>query len=383
MKIAYVPSLYDQNMTDATNITLTLLSKEVKTKNEYVGIFSQRENNALHEKINGVEIYRTSNLPAGPKNIFDIFGAANSFFKDIFDQPSILKKIIKQKNIKFDIIHGFSASPLMSLRTLLCKPFSSKSKLIHTIKGNTKYWFSNIFTFLLNFFDAVIVPTHTLKKKLSRFGCSPGKVIVIRSPIDLEKFKPQNKAELKKKYHYEGKVVLYYGHLSEVKGISHLIEAAKYLDDDVTVLFVTPSVKKFYLPYIRKISAEHMQNKIKVITKKVKIEEYVNMADVVVLPYPNLISTEGNPLCLLESMACKTPVVTTDIKELKEIVSPNHDVLMAEPKNSKNIAENIMKLLNDVSLQKRLAENAYKKSKEFDIKKIGKKHIELYKRIAK
>lgn len=59
---------------------------------------------------------------------------------------------------------------------------------------------------------------------------------------------------------------------------------------------------------------------VEFILENIKIEDYVNFADVVVLPYRNFLGTEGNPSCLLEAMACKTPVVTTNLPELKEII---------------------------------------------------------------
>ena len=102
------------------------------------------------------------------------------------------------------------------------------------------------------------------------------------------------------------------------------------------------------------------------------------MADLVVLPYLNLKYTENVPSCLLEAMACKTPIVTTDHLELREIVIPEKDVLMAQPENPISLTKNIIRLLNDKQLQNKLTESSYKKSKKYDVRKITKQFIKLY-----
>ena len=122
---------------------------------------------------------------------------------------------------------------------------------------------------------------------------------------------------------------------------------------------------------------------INIILDDLPIEEYVSMADMVVLAYPSLIGTESNPSCLFESMAAKTPVVTTNLPELREIFEPEKDVLMAEPKNVESLALQIKRLLEDPQLGKNLTESAYLKSKSFDVKIISKQFLELYESLLK
>ena len=56
---------------------------------------------------------------------------------------------------------------------------------------------------------------------------------------------------------------------------------------------------------------------------KVKIEDYVALSDIVLLPYKTLEGTEANPSCVLESMAVKTVVVTSKLPELTAIAKDN------------------------------------------------------------
>ena len=78
-------------------------------------------------------------------------------------------------------------------------------------------------------------------------------------------------------------------------------------------------------------------------------------------------------------MACKTPVITSDLPELREIVNPNKDVLMTKPGDIKELGKGINSLLRSKILRDKLVNNSYNKSKTFDTKKITKKFLELYK----
>ena len=69
--------------------------------------------------------------------------------------------------------------------------------------------------------------------------------------------------------------------------------------------------------------------------------------------------------------------------ELREIMEPNEEALMAKPKDAKDLSRVIVKLLNDEELQKKLVKNAREKVNEFDLKKIAEQHIKLYKSLLK
>ena len=71
-------------------------------------------------------------------------------------------------------------------------------------------------------------------------------------------------------------------------------------------------------------------------------------------------------------------MVTTSLKELKEIVTHEKDVLMATPGDITSLAENITRLLNDSVLQQKIQQNGIIKAKEFSTEKIANQFLELY-----
>jgi len=366
MKIALLTQGFRVDAAEASNITIRLLAEELAREGHDVVIFcNQIWEQKLVERIKGYKVVRQKS---------DYSRAIGSSLQ-LLSFTSIINKEIKESGENFDIIHNFSASPLLSFRALFAKRVSKGAKLIQTIKAETKYNLTYALTPVLNIFDIVTVPTDFLKNTLTRYGLNPVKVKIVPSYIDTEKFKPRDKARLKKKYKLTKKVVLYYGHLSEIKGISDLIKAAGMIKDAV-ILLVTGSSDSHVIPYEKMIKEKKLGNKVKLIRTTKNIEEYVNLADVVVLPYPNLVSTEAQPSCVLETMASKTPLITTDLDELKELVNEK-EVVFAKPNNPKDLASKIEKTIKQKPNTKML-NLAYKKAMKFEHKKIIKEYIKLY-----
>ncbi len=373
MNIAIFSAGFFKNKKESIRITLINFAKRLIEKGNKVVIICENKGFKEMEVIDGIRLYMVGNLKKSTK--YDYY----SVFKRVFSFSKSIINIQKNENLKFDIIHGFSASPVLALRAVLCKRKLGRVKTVHTIKSYSRYKGSYLFSRLLNKIDVVTVATRSMLQRLVKHGVKKEKIRIIPSFIDLDKFKPMDKGKLKKKYGFKDKkVVLYYGLMHERKGVDDLIKAIPLVlkkEKDVVFLFAP---RGFTEEYARKIKKAGVWNNVKIVDKEIKIEDYVSLADMIVLPYASMVATESNPSCLLESMACKTPVVTTDFPELREIVTPEQDVLMAKPRDVVSLAENINRLLKDKKLQKKLVENAYKKSKEFDVKIITKQFIKLY-----
>lgn len=369
MNIALITSSALSNKKEATWITLFSLAKEYDKLGHTVIICAARKESLPEiEEIDGIKLYR---LYAGK----------------IWSGRRSLQVIAEKENISFDIVHGFSSSPLLVLNTFFAGRKFPKAKKVHTIKSYSQYAaVRTVFSGILNLVDIVTVPTKRLGESISNKRLQQ-KIKIIFSPIDIVKFKPRDREKLKKKHGFAGKkVVLYYGAIREEKGVDTLIQSIPLVVKDMDLqnkeiefLFAIRSKavekKEKYLAMAKELGCEKYIN---ITLEDLPIEEYVSMADMVVLAYPTLIGTEGNPSCLLESMAAKTPVVTTNLPELREIVEPEKDVLMAEPKDVNSLAVQIKRLLAYPQLGGKLTENAYVKSKQFDVKVIAKQFLEMY-----
>ena len=308
---------------------------------------------------------------------------ANSFAQELAKSAAVtlisgkttkehLKKI-KSQDKKFNIIHNFSASPLFAIKTFLAKRTQKQAKTVHTLKSYSRSKLGSLkFARILNLVDAVTVPTQVMANNLIANGVKKRKVHVIHSHINTTKFIPLDKARLKSKYGYVNqKIVFYYGSTYYKKGLQNLIQASQNINAQIIIAPRDFPDQEFFT------SIKNRPN-IKVITEDINVVDYVNFADLVVLPYLDLTATEGNPSCLLEAMACKTPVVTTNLPELRELFQPAEDLLIAEPNNVESLTFQINRLLHNPTLAKTLTENAFKKIDRFDVKVITKQFINLY-----
>jgi glycosyltransferase involved in cell wall biosynthesis len=358
---------------EATWLTLLNLAKEYNKKGHHAVIIAKKHPKfPIYQKVDGIKIYRVF----GSQGILKHFSRLMATFVT-------LQKIKKKEGITFNVIHGFSSAPLLSLELKIAQLATNKAKIVHSIKSYSKSKFGRKFFFFLHFANRITIPTKSIIETL--FPTFPReKISVIRSNIDLKKFNPQNKKELKEKYGLSGKnVILYYGALRKQKGVDYLIQSipiVRKINPNTKFIFLirsseTPEVFKKYEDMINQLECGDI---VELSYRDVIIEDYVSMADAVVLAYPNLIGTEGNPSCLLESLAAKTPVVTTSLKELKEIVTHEKDVLMATPGDITSLAENITRLLNDSVLQQKIQQNGIIKAKEFSTEKIANQFLELY-----
>ena len=198
------------------------------------------------------------------------------------------------------------------------------------------------------------------------------------SPLDREKFLPMDKKVLKKKYGWENKkVIMHYGAVSKNKGVDVLMNAIPILAKKI------PNLKFIFLPRYKQITPQQelarrlgVEKQVAFITENVCIEEYVNLADVVVLPYLHLNGTEGNPSCLLEALACKTPVVTTKLPELEELFS--QCTLMALPDDIPSLVKNIeLALIKNKGYVDRI-EKGFQTAKIFDQRSIAQRFLKMY-----
>lgn len=76
---------------------------------------------------------------------------------------------------------------------------------------------------------------------------------------------------------------------------------------------------------------------------------------------------EGFGLPPLEAMACNTPVVTTSCGGIMDYVQDSYNCLVVPVHNSKELANGLLRVLNDVSLKAHLRNNGLETAKRFQL----------------
>lgn len=165
-----------------------------------------------------------------------------------------------------------------------------------------------------------------LMNRLAELGAGTEKLHVMRNGVDLDRFHPIDQNEAREQLNFgDERILLSVGHLVERKGHHLAIEALTALPKSSILVIAgngpeLASLKEF-------AEARNLTKRVRFVGEvpNDQLKWWYSAADVLVL----CSSREGWANVLLESMACGTPVVATNIWGTPEVVnSPNVGRLM-------------------------------------------------------
>jgi len=156
------------------------------------------------------------------------------------------------------------------------------------------------------------------------------------------------------------------------KGLIYVIKAAKELADlkDLHILLVGKNISTE--PYVSQIENSGMKDRIHLTGYRNDAPEVIAACDVLVLPSIR----EGLPRVILESLAYKTPVITSANEGSMEIIEDGVNGYVVPLRDASGIADRIRHLHDNPDVLVRFSENSQKKlqcefSSELTIKKYS------------
>jgi len=170
----------------------------------------------------------------------------------------------------------------------------------------------------------VIAPTEREKEELIRhYGASSEKISVVPCGVNLEQFKALDKAQARQ---YLGlgneKIILFVGRIDPLKGIDKLIRALPYLqrNQGLRLLVIGGGENSQHeIEQLQKLACNlKIQNSVTFLglVKHEQLPYFYSAADACVVPS----YYESFGLVALESLACGTPVVATDVGDFRNII---------------------------------------------------------------
>ena len=293
-----------------------------------------------------------------------------TFFNLILIFLKFRKSIIHLITIK-PILYGSIVSRILGIRNVVYS-FSGLGYYMHTksvikkilikvlrisVQKNHKFIFHNRSDF--NF-----LKRKKIIKKNNFF-------FTIGSGVDLKKF-----FYIKKK-----KSTFRIGFISRIlidKGIYEFIESFKKVKNRFNIEAIiagkivesNPSSvnKNFFLKEIKK-------NKIKYHGYIKNTNKLINSCDIVILPSYH----EGTPKILLEAAACGKSIICSNIAGCRNVVKNNFNGLIVQVKNSKQIANSIIKIYKSNTIREKFKKNNLKLAKkQFSIQKVFETHLKVY-----
>lgn len=229
----------------------------------------------------------------------------------------------------------------------------------------------------------IITVSHHSKSDIRKyFGVEEERITVTYLAAD-PIFKPLNRDNAKRvifnKYGVDKKYVLYLGGFSQRKNIARLIKAFKKVileKEEVLNLLILGEHSRSYKALWKLTEELDLCDYVKFLNfvPTADLPYFYNGAEVFV--YPSLY--EGFGLPPLEAMQCGTPVVTSNVSSIPEIVGDA--CLLANPYSVDNMAEHIIKLLSDADEWHRYSLMGIEKAKEYSWQKTAAETLEVYKK---
>ena len=281
---------------------------------------------------------------------------------------SFLKTIFKKN---FDIVHAHNIPSALAMKNSSGKKiltihgiFSEQIDQLHgKISGNiSKKYEKNA----LSWADVITV----ISKESFDYYTSLGyKVFQIPNAIDISALSSD------KDRRYE-KQIIFAGRLSKEKGIKTLIEICKNLPNDIHLIIIGtgPEVEN-----VKKIETEY--DNIHYLGSKNHSQtiSLINGSDVLIQPS----FSEGISTTILESMACKTAIIASNVGGNLELIQDQESGFLLEPTNHEMFCEKIIELISDEHLREKLTTLSYENIKKYDWKNVGAQYFELYNSILK
>ncbi len=170
----------------------------------------------------------------------------------------------------------------------------------------------------------IIASTEREKEELIlHYHALPERISVIPCGVNLEVFQPIDKVLAKRQLGFgDSKIILFVGRIEPLKGIDQLLKAMSYLPNIQRVRLIIiggDEHSQYELDRLQKLSGElHIQDSVTFLglIKQEQMPYFYSAADVCVIPS----YYESFGLVALESLACGTPVVATDVGDLKNII---------------------------------------------------------------
>ncbi len=164
-------------------------------------------------------------------------------------------------------------------------------------------------------------------------------------------------------------VVLYAGHLYPWKGVEVLLEAVLRLPEVHTVIVGGHPKEGDRLRLLHLATSLGISDRVDFIgmISVSEVQKKLADADVLVLPTTSTVSADRytSPLKLFEYLAAGKPIVASDLQSTREVLEHESNAILVTPSDADALADGINRVLTDLPLATRIAENAFRAADHF------------------
>jgi len=219
---------------------------------------------------------------------------------------------------------------------------------------------------------------------LHLFNVAPEKIVVVYNAIDSHfSVTPSEEAvaRVRERYQLDHRFVLYVGNIKPHKNLVRLIEAFDELRrgelEDLKLLIIGDQISK--LPALRRAVHRHkLHNHVRFLGYLADDQLAILYRLASVFAFPSLY--EGFGLPPLEAMASGTPVVTSNVSSLPEVVGGA--AVLVDPYDVDAIVDGLRRVLTNPTLAAEMRQKGIARAREFSWERSVAKTWAVYQQIA-
>ena len=293
---------------------------------------------------------------------------------------SKIKEVLDRED--FDIVHLHEPFQPMLCSAVLRFTKTPTVGTFHACAGRPGYWLgwpvSAIFIKrrtpkLLGKICVSIAAKRYVKKWVH------GEYDIIPNGIDLDLFTPSVEPFTEYK---DGKVnILFVGRLENRKGLLDLLRAYNRIKKEVpeSRLIVVGPGKIMRTRYELWIKRHHLDDVVFAgFASQEDLPRYYQTADIFCAP---ATGRESFGIVLLEAMAMGKPIVATSIEGYRCVVTNGVEGILVPPKNNKQLARALLRLIDNPSMRRKMGENGRFKAQQYSWKRVARRVLDCYSKV--
>jgi glycosyltransferase involved in cell wall biosynthesis len=322
-----------------------------------------------HSHHNGIKAYRFRSIPI-PKS---------GGWYLAFPKVSELKKIFQEE--KIDVVHlllpmsgavvAMKAAKALGIKIVAhshSQPENLFMDMPKIIQPTMNSLWNRYLTWLYGKAGALIYPSELAQTLLDKLSEKNQPYKVISNGINLEEFRSVGVGDFHHRFNIpEDKVkLLYLGRLYPEKSVDTLIKAVPHI------------IKKHPNTHIMIVGAGHLRPKLEKLAQDLRVSQHITFLGLVsdedrlrayhasdIFILPSLAELEG--MVVLEAMASGKPIVISDAEMSASRYFVDGNGFLFKTLDHAHLAEQVLKLITDKELRKKMSEASLENVKQYDI----------------
>lgn len=277
---------------------------------------------------------------------------------------------------KLDVLHVHYAIPHASAAYLakqILKTYGIDIPVVTTLHGTDitlvgkDKTFKPVVTFSINESDGVTTVSENLKSQTLESFDITRDIKVIPNFIDLTRFVSKNREHFKKAIAPGNeRILVHTSNFRKVKNTQDVVRIFHQVSQTI------PSKLLMVGDGPERSNAEELSrqlgisNSVRFLGKQDAVEEILSVSDLFLMPS----SSESFGLAALEAMACRVPIISTNIGGLPELNEQGITGFLSNVGDIEEMSKNAIHILEDCDRLEKFKQAAYEHAQKFEISKI-------------